>query len=99
LLEFLKAKVDLRGYAFLSKHLYDQVQISNLEHYSVEIIPDTVALLENVCVTLSSTMKKGSTHNDTSGSYILQSGDVRTMKIGFDPAERTAGQDTSSILF
>jgi hypothetical protein len=96
--ELSKARIDLNGGAYQSDPLLDRVTMTNMEYYPITIVADTLALPDNIVLSLSS---DGTTHiaGNTTGSFFLQPKKKISMEIEFDPSKRAAGRDTSSVIF
>mmetsp|Transcript_23478 Transcript_23478/g.38246 ORF Transcript_23478/g.38246 Transcript_23478/m.38246 type:complete len:1173 (-) Transcript_23478:370-3888(-) len=97
-LKFSKKKVDLVGNAYAVELLSDRVDMTNLESYPIKISADTLALPSNIEFYISST-SSGDASNTSNAIFVLKPNETISIGIQFDPAERTAGRDTSSVVF
>jgi hypothetical protein len=93
-----KRRIELQGRAYSDDHLIERVVISNEESFAIELTADTLGLPANVALSISSNGSTSPT-NVTGTSYILQPNEGATMEIDFDASERSAGRDTSSVVF
>jgi 7 transmembrane sweet-taste receptor of 3 GCPR/5'-nucleotidase, C-terminal domain len=96
---FSKSNVELHGNAFSKDQLKDRVTIINQEAFPVELIADTVALPENIGISLVSECDFNYSNVTDVASCILGPNQQFTAEIYFDPSGRDAGRDTSSLLF
>jgi hypothetical protein len=96
--ELSKTKIDLIGGAFQKAKLRELVWMTNMELYPINVVADTLALPDNIELSLSSDELIDDSGNVT-GPFLLKPTKKIAMEIEFDPSNRGAGRDTSSVVF
>ena len=97
---FSKSSVKLQGDAFSSDLLKERVVITNEETFPVDISADMVALPDNIQVSVVASKCEARLNNETGvTSCVLHPNEQLVTKISFDPSNRHAGRDTSSVVF
>jgi 7 transmembrane sweet-taste receptor of 3 GCPR/5'-nucleotidase, C-terminal domain len=99
-LQFSQKEIHLDGRAFAKHQISDKVRIANMEEYPIEVAIDKLALPDYMTLSVSSNSTDVmNTSRMTSPSYLLNPDSAISLELFFDPSERTAGTDTSTIVF
>lgn len=105
---FSEAQAKLTGVVQNPSLLYHEFSLTNNGDFAVNVIPDTLTLPENIKLAAVELPPTGETPlelftNLTSSIgedlFVLYPNEMVKFEISYDPAERSAGIDTSSLVF